>query len=67
MKNNEIEVLFKLPEAEEKQFTDFIKTQREQLISSPKDNAQSATKQNAPLMKKLLDQNQIRWERTILC
>lgn len=59
MKNNEIEMLFKLPEMEEKQFTDFIRTQRERLISSPKDNAQSATKQNAKLIKKLLEQNQI--------
>lgn len=59
MKNEEIEVLFKLSEEEEKIFSDFIKEKRSLLISSPKDNAKKATDKNRDLIGKLLEQNRI--------
>ena len=55
----EIEVLFKLPEKEEKDFAKFIKKQRDSLISSPKENAKQATEHNEKEIKKLLKENKI--------
>lgn len=59
MKTENIEVLFKLPENEEQHFADFIKKQRDLLISTPKENAKKATEQNSKEIKKLLKQNKI--------
>lgn len=59
MKTETIEILFKLPESEEKYFANFIKSQRELLISSPKENAKKATEQNAVKITKLLKKNRI--------
>lgn len=59
MQTQAIEMLFKLPENEEKHFADFIKKQREKLIASPKDNAKKATEHNAKIIKKLLKEHQI--------
>lgn len=59
MKTETIEVLFKLPESEEHHFADFIKKQRDLLISSPKENAKKATEKNAKIIKKLLKENKI--------
>lgn len=55
----QIEVLIKLPEAEEKKFGNFIKKQRKQLISTPKETAKYATKNNAEEISGLLNNNQI--------
>ncbi|MGX3067371.1 type II restriction endonuclease, partial [Ursidibacter arcticus] len=59
MKTEEIEVLFKLSDAEEAKFADFIKENRAKWISSPKENARKATENNKALVGGLLSSGKI--------
>ncbi|MGC7560854.1 type II restriction endonuclease [Pasteurella sp. PK-2025] len=59
MKNENFEVLFKLPKDEEKAFGDFIREKRELHISSPKDCAKKATENNQDLLQRLLKKNDL--------
>ncbi len=59
MKNESFEVLFKLPESEERDFGRFIKLKRELHISLPKDTAKKATENNKEFIQELLRKNNI--------
>lgn len=59
MQQETIQMLFKLPEKEEKSFAEFIKSQREACISSPKETAKKATENNKELIDNLLKNGNI--------
>ncbi|TID17248.1 type II restriction endonuclease, partial [Avibacterium paragallinarum] len=58
-KQEDLEILIKLSEKEEKEFSNFIKTKRNELISSPKDNAKKATKEHSKKVEKWLQDKKI--------
>ncbi|MCP1659836.1 type II restriction endonuclease [Neisseria perflava] len=65
MNTDQIEVLFKLPEQEENVFAEFIKRQRDLLISSPKETAKKATEHNQKQIDGLLKAQKI--SEAVLC
>lgn len=59
LQQDKLEVLIKLSATEEEKFSDFIKTKRNELISSPKDYAKKATANNSQQIEKWLKEKKV--------